>query len=118
MHLSERLFSAILISPLIMAGAAYAQTISLVSGDGQVVTQNNTTPDNNKLTVVVRDLQGRPVSGASVTWTVSAGPGSLTGGASTTTAADGTSTNAFLGPTLFNMSFAQSTVTASAFGSS
>jgi uncharacterized protein (TIGR03437 family) len=114
MYFIKKLFPAILLFSLLTAGAAVAQTISLVSGDGQVVTQNNVTLNN--LTVVVKNLQGQPVSGATVTWAVN-GQGSLTGGATSTTAADGTSFNQFLGPTLFNVSFVQSAVSASAFGS-
>ena len=115
MYLFKRLFPAILIGSLVTAGAATAQTISIVSGDGAIVTQNNVTLNN--LEVVVRSVQGQPLSGATVTWTVN-GQGSVTGGATTTTAADGTSSNSFLGPTLFNLSYAQAVVNASAFGSS
>ncbi len=89
--------------------------MSLVSGDGQVVTQNNVTI--NPLIVVVKNFQGQPQSGVTVNWSVT-GQGSLTSGAVTTTGSDGTSSNQFLGPTLFGMSFTQSTVQASAFGSS
>src|SRR5271167_2286221 len=100
----KKLLPAILAGFLMTAGGAMAQTISLVSGDGQIVTQNNVSQNN--LVVVVRSFQGQPVAGATVTWTVN-GQGSLTNGMTTTTAFDGTSTNMFLGPTLFNLSFAQ-----------
>jgi uncharacterized protein (TIGR03437 family) len=115
MYLFKKLFPAIVIGSLVTAGSAMAQTISIVSGDGAIVTQNNVTINN--LIVVVRSAQGQPLPGATVTWTVN-GQGSVTNGATTTTAADGTSSNSFLGPTLFNLSYAQAVVNASAFGSS
>ncbi len=58
MYLFKKLFPAILIGSLMTAGAATAQTISIVSGDGAIVTQNNPTPNN--LVVAVRYFQGQP----------------------------------------------------------
>lgn len=115
MQFSKKLLSHFSLFVFLTAGSAMAQTVSIVSGDGQVVTQNNVT--NQQLVVVVKNFQGQPVPGATVTWTVN-GQGSLTAGATTTTGSDGTAANTFLGPTLFNVSFIQSVVAASAFGSS
>jgi uncharacterized protein (TIGR03437 family) len=115
MHCSKRLLPEILLLSLLTAGGASAQFISIVSGDGQVTTQNNV--PQNPMIVVVRNAQGQPVPGTPVTWTLN-GQGSLIGGITTTTDSNGQSTNSFLGATLFNLSFTQSIVTASAAGSS
>ena len=115
MHFSKRLLPEILLLSVLTAGGASAQFISIVSGDGQVTTQNN--PPANPMVVVVRNAQGQPVPGTPVTWSLS-GQGSIIGGLTTTTDSNGQSTNLFLGATLFNLSFAQSIITASAAGSS
>ena len=114
MHLSKRLPEILLLS-LLSAGMASAQFISIVSGDGQVSTQNNVAL--NPMVVVVRNAQGQPVPGTPVTWSLN-GQGSIIGGFTTTTDQNGMSTNTFLGATLFNLSFTQSIITASAAGSS
>src|SRR5579859_1702269 len=115
MHFSKRLLPEIVLLSLLTAGAASAQFISIVSGDGQVSTQNNAAL--NPMVVVVRNAQGQPVPGTPVTWSLS-GQGSIIGGLTTTTDSNGQSTNLFLGATLFNLSFTQSIITASAAGSS
>jgi uncharacterized protein (TIGR03437 family) len=97
------------------AGAASAQVISIVSGDGQVGTQ--ILPPQNPLVVVVKNAQGQPVPGTPVTWTLN-GQGSLPNGFTTTTDANGQSSNQFLGGALVNQSFSQTIITASAFGTS
>ena len=68
------------------------------------------------MVVVVKNSQGQPVPGTPVTWSLN-GQGSL-GGLTTTTDANGQSSNSFLGPTIFGTSFVQTVVTASATGSS
>src|SRR5262249_9183915 len=77
--------------------------------------QNNVT--QNTMVVVVKNFNGQPVPGTVVTWTIT-GQGSLVGGSQSTTDANGQASNQFLGPTLVSVSFIQTTVTASAFGSS
>jgi uncharacterized protein (TIGR03437 family) len=115
MHFSKRLLPAILLLSLLTAGTASAQFISIVSGDGQVAAQNNQA--QNPMVVVVRNSQGQPVAGTPVTWTLN-GQGALSFGFTTTTDANGMSSNQFLGGTLFSLSFSQTVVTASAGGSS
>jgi uncharacterized protein (TIGR03437 family) len=115
MHFSKRLLPEILFLSLLTAGGASAQFISIVSGDGQVVTQNNV--PQNPMVVVVRNAQGQPVPGTPVTWTLN-GQGSIIGGFTTTTDSNGMSSNTFLGATLFNLSFTQTIIIASAAGSS
>src|ERR1700736_3990029 len=101
MDFSKRLLPGIILLSLMTAGVASAQFISIVSGDGQVSTQNN--PALNAMVVVVRNAQGQPLAGQAVTWTVS-GQGTVIGGFTTTTDSNGQSTNSFLGGTLFNLS--------------
>lgn len=115
MHFSKRLLPAILLLSFLTAGTMSAQFISIVSGDGQVAAQNNQA--QNPMVVVVRNAQGQPAAGTPVTWTLN-GQGSLSNGFTTTTDANGMSSNSFLGGTLFNLSFTQTVITASAGGSS
>src|SRR5437762_928891 len=115
MHLFKRLIPEILLLSMLTAGTASAQFISIVSGDGQVVTQNNV--PQNPMVVVVRNSQGQPIPGTQVSWSLN-GQGSLIGGATTTTDSNGMTSNTFLGATLFNVSSTQSIITASAAGSS
>lgn len=115
MHLSKKLHLEFLLVSVIAISAASAQTVSIVSGDGQVAVQNNIA--QSSMVVVVRNFQGQPVAGTQVTWTLN-GQGSLANGTSTTTDINGMATNQFLGGTLFGVSFTQSIITASAFGSS
>ena len=114
MHFSKRVLPEILLLSVLTAGGASAQIVSIVSGDGQVVTQNNV--PQNPMVVVVRNAQGQPIPGTPVTWSLT-GQGSIIGGFTTTTDANGMTSNTFLGATLFNMSFTQSIITATAAGS-
>src|SRR5271165_6325569 len=118
MHVSKKLFLDLLFAGLIAAtatSAASAQTVSIVSGDGQVAVQNNQAL--NQMIVAVKNFSGQPVVGATITWTIN-GQGSLLFGSSTTTDVNGYGYNQFLGGTLFGVSFTQSIITATAFGSS
>src|SRR3981081_4923899 len=108
MHFSKRLIPGILLLSLVTAGVASAKFISIVSGDGQVAVQNNVAV--NPMVVVVRNAQGQPVAGTPVTWALN-GQGTLTFGFTTTTDANGMSTNQFLGATCFNLSVGAHAVT-------
>jgi hypothetical protein len=55
---------------LLGAGAARAQSISIVSGNGQLL-DTATHSQSNPLVVIVRDANGNPVKGATVNWTAS-----------------------------------------------
>src|SRR5262249_23578513 len=95
----------------LMTGAvASAQTISIVSGDGQVAAQNFAA--QAPMVVLVRNAQGQPQPGVTVTWTVASGGGSLLSGSTTPTDSNGQASNSFLGNTLFNVNFAQSIINA------
>jgi uncharacterized protein (TIGR03437 family) len=111
-----KVLARIVIGVSLLATAAFCQnTVSVVSGDGQVIRIQNVTPANNPLTIIVRDSAGNPVPKATVTWAVSpAGQGNLTF-PTTVTDSTGKSTNAFIAPNLLQFqttSFAQSKVTA------
>jgi adhesin/invasin len=104
---------------LLGAGAARAQSITLISGNGQLL---DTSPHSQSqpMIVLVRDASGNPVKGATVSWTVTpTGQGNVLS-AKTTTDATGQSTNLFTAESgnLNSKSFVQSTVTASAEGGS
>ena len=73
----------------ITVGSATVQnagSIAIVAGQGQLMTENNNTgiPGfGSPLEVLVTDLNGKPVSGSSVTFKITNGPGSLFGGSNT-----------------------------------
>jgi uncharacterized protein (TIGR03437 family) len=128
MSSSSKELARILIGALLLAGTAFCQaTVSILSGSGQIVLQNNVA--SNPLVVVVRDAAGNPIPNAKVTWSIS-GVQNQTGSlllVTTTTDAGGTTGGGcatggsggcqkFVTPTLppGNIGFAQSTVTATA----
>lgn len=132
MFSSSKKFARTLIGLLLFAGTAFCQaTVSIVSGNGQIVMHNNT--GSNPLVVVVRDTAGNPIPNAKVTWSIT-GVQNLTGSvllASSTTDATGSTGGGcatgstggcqrFVTPTLSasNNGFAQSTVTATSGTSS
>ncbi|RYF47470.1 MAG: hypothetical protein EOO38_12085 [Cytophagaceae bacterium] len=73
--------------------AGPAKQIFLTSGNSQTDTVN--TLLGQAFTVTLKDVDDNIVSGASVSWTITAGNGSLSSGASTTSNASGISTNSF-----------------------
>lgn len=99
---------------LIWAGAAQAQTISVVSGNGQLV--KAFFPSSAPLVVLVRDANGNPLKGVQVSWTVSGGTAGTPGilfAPQTKTDANGQASNTFIGANVtLPTSFAQSTITA------
>jgi uncharacterized protein (TIGR03437 family) len=110
-----------LVSLFIAAGVASAQTVSIVSGQGQASCAFFCTAGFEPLVVVVKDANGAPMPNAAVTWTVS-GPGSITGGTQNTTTTDANGQTSVLfaqqGSTSYGQSFLQSTVTAAVGASS
>src|SRR5437762_1688397 len=93
--------------------ALYAQTgtLSMVSGNGQVVLEQFLT--TSPLVVQAKDASGRPISNLPVTWSITQGMGTLVTTTSTTDA-NGQSNTLFLGTTLQpGLSYIQATVTAS-----
>jgi uncharacterized protein (TIGR03437 family) len=105
--------------PIFVLGlaVAHAQTISKVSGDGQLVIQ--AVLSSNPVVVLVRDASGNPLPNAKVTWAVTpTGQGGVISG-TTTTDANGHATNTFVA-TVPNpqLSYLVSMVTASYNGQS
>src|SRR5437870_651668 len=76
---------------------ASAQSLAIVSGNGQLICSScpTRTFTFDPLVVVVKDARGNPLSNATVTWTVNNPRGSdgRVGAASTVTGADGTAGN-------------------------
>ncbi|HTM49069.1 MAG TPA: hypothetical protein VL285_10325 [Bryobacteraceae bacterium] len=62
---------------------------------------------------MVKNFQGQPSAGQTVTWTIVSGAGTLLNGNSTVTDANGQTTNQFLGNSLFGVNFSQAVITAS-----
>src|SRR5207248_2916278 len=117
MQFSKSIFLAILSISLMTGAAASAQTISVLSGDGQVLAQNSfpSTP----MTVLVRNAQGQPAPGVQVTWTVASGQGALVSlPNSFLTDSMGQASMNFVGSSLSGVDFAQTVVTAASSGSS
>jgi hypothetical protein len=106
--------------PLVAAAASFGQSVSIVSGNGQVTPQHTRF---EPLVVQVRNAAGVPAAGVTVNWTVIEGNGQgLLGNfetsASSVTDANGlASMDFFQNPfSIFGTSFAQSRVTAAALG--
>jgi uncharacterized protein (TIGR03437 family) len=96
---------------MLAAGYASAQSLSLVSGDGQVAAQNF--PLHNPLVVVAKDASGKPAANVPVNWTA-AGPGTLVLGTQTLTDSSGQASNIFVGATIYgDTAFTQTAITAS-----
>lgn len=117
---------SLLAALVLLGGAAQGQTISIVSGNGQVTCPlclPNPNPFFDNLVAVVKDAAGNPIPNYPVTMSVT-GLGVVSGQQSITasTATDGTVSVAFQQPvpigTTFGMAFTQSTVTATAGASS
>lgn len=62
----SKLFACLFVGVL-LAGAAFCQSLSIVSGDGQAL---STSTIGQPLVVLVRDPSGNPLPNASVTWAV------------------------------------------------
>jgi len=105
--------------PIFVLGLAvvHAQTISKVSGDGQLVIQ--AVLSSNPMVVLVRDASGNPLPNAKVTWAVTpTGQGGVVSG-STTTDANGDASNIFVASVPNpGVSYVTSTVTAAYGGQS
>ena len=103
---------------------ASAQGISILSGNGQLICSLCPTRSFtfDPLVVMVKDALGNPVPNATVSWTAhnDKGVDGRVSTSSTTTGADGTSSNTYFmsAPITLLTPFLQGTVTASAMGSS
>jgi uncharacterized protein (TIGR03437 family) len=107
-----------LVTCFLGTGAASAQTISLVSGSGQLLDTSEHS-QSQPMVVLLRDASGNPVKGASVAWTVTPATGQGNVLTSTTvTDATGQTSNLFTagGGNLDGKSFVQTTVTATGGG--
>src|SRR5262245_17245539 len=109
---------------LFTASIVSAQSISIVSGNGQIVCSLCPTRSFqfDPLVVSVKNASGAPVANTTVTWTVKnlAGADARVINATTTTGADGTSSNNIVmsSPLTLLTPFVQANITASALGSS
>lgn len=105
----------ILLICAICAGAVSAQTLSMVSGNGQMIATQSLSA--NPMVVQARDASGRLAPNVAITWSITNGAGTISG-ASATTDANGQASANFLSTSLQpGASFLPSTVTAtSAFG--
>ena len=118
-RLTAILFSGAL--AVLLASPLLAQNISVVSGNGQLIApactlsiglEANAFTTFEPMAVVVTDNTGKPVSGATVTWTVTSGTGTL-GASSTTTDVNGMTNNTFVSAGVAaSGSYLQSQVTA------
>ena len=114
----------VLLAALLGSAPASAQTVSIVSGNGQLICGQCPTRTFifDPLVVVVRDARGNPMPNATVNWSVNNPPGSdgRLSSSATVTGADGTTSNdLFLSaPIMLLQTFLQTRVSASAFGSS
>ncbi|MBK9167101.1 MAG: Ig-like domain-containing protein [Bryobacterales bacterium] len=100
---------------LLSAAIGSAQSVTIISGNGQVQRMNF--PSTEPMVVEVRNAAGAPLAGVTVTWTVQ-GPGT-TVVAQPTTDENGRAQANFIAATIFGtISFTQSTVVASALGQS
>lgn len=96
---------------LILTSSLWAQSLVMVSGNGQVVTEQFLT--NAPLVVQAKDAAGRPVPGVSVTWAITQGTGTINP-VSRTTDNNGQASANFLATTLQpGLSVSAATVTAS-----
>lgn len=121
MSIVRILLPAVLLG-LVGAGSTYAQTVSIVSGQGQVTCLGfciNSKQQFDPLVVKVVDAAGRPLANATVTWTVTSGQYSVISANSSVTDTNGQtsvlySSSFFQGNAGYFFSFLQGQVTASA----
>ncbi len=100
----------------ILAGAVGAQTLSMVSGNGQMVSEQFVS--NAPLVVQAKDAAGRPAAGVAVNWSITQGVGTLNG-AMNVTDSNGQASTKFLATTLQpGTSFQAQTITATSGSSS
>jgi uncharacterized protein (TIGR03437 family) len=100
----------ILLLCTVCAGLAHAQSLTMYSGNGQVVREQFLS--NAPLVVQAKDAAGRPAAGVSVSWAITQGAGTLNAPTLTTDANGFASTN-FLATSLQPLqSFQSETITA------
>ncbi len=106
----SKLFARLFVG-LLLAGAAFCQSISIVSGDGQALSAANTT---DPLVVLVRDASGNPLPNVTVTWAVVTQQGGNLSSATSKTDSTGKASNTLVAaPNLpLGASFFQSQINA------
>ncbi len=101
----------ILLLCLVCAGFVQSQTLTMVSGNGQLIATQSLS--NSPMVVEAKDPYGRPAPNIAVTWAITDGAGTING-ASATTDANGQAKANFLSTSLQpGNSFLAATVTAS-----
>src|SRR5579862_7024006 len=94
------------------AGFAQSQTLTIISGNGQLVATQSLS--NSPLVVQAKDASGRPVPNVAITWAITDGSGTITGSSEIATDANGQASANFLSTSLQpGASFLPATVTAS-----
>src|SRR5579863_5089346 len=94
--LCSKLFARFFVG-FLLAGAAFCQTISIVSGDGQALSLSDALSVQS-LVVLVRDASGNPIPNATVSWAVVTPQGGGFASDSTKTDSNGNASNSFLPP--------------------
>ena len=116
-HLARTRLVNLVAFSMLSASALSAQTLSMVSGNGQIVPSQFQT--NAPLVVKATTSAGNPASGVNVTWAITAGQTGTLSSTSTTTDSNGLASIKFTATSINTLlSYAPSTVTASAGSSS
>ncbi len=98
---------------LLASASSYGQSLSIYSGNGQIVQEQFLTVA--PLVVQAKDASGRPAAGVDVTWTIAQGSGTIEGPPTTTTDANGQAGITFLATGVPpGMSYSSQSVTATA----
>src|SRR5260370_42376404 len=108
--LCSKLFARLFVG-ILLAGAAFCQSISIVAGDGQVGPTLTNLPA--PLVVLVRDASGNPLPNVTVTWAVITPQGGNLSVTTSKTDANGNASNVlFAGSLPLSASFFQTTINA------
>jgi len=108
--LCSKLFARLFVG-ILLAGAAFCQSLSIVSGDGQVGSPQNNLPA--PLVVLVRDASGNPLPNVTVTWAVTTQQGGNLSFTTSKTDSNGNASNGlFAGLLPLGASFFQTTINA------
>ena len=106
----SKLFARLFVG-ILLAGAAFCQSLSIVSGDGQVGAPQTNLPA--PLVVLVRDASGNPLPNATVTWAVITQQGGNLSLTTSKTDSNGNASNTlFAGLLPLNASFFQTNINA------
>jgi len=91
----SKLFARLVVG-ILLAGVAFGQSLTIVSGDGQALLAANTVPQS--LVVLVRDASGNPLPNATVAWAVVTPQGGALQLTTTKSDANGIASNSLVAP--------------------